>query len=133
MASHPNEIWTLDFLSDRLLHGRVFRALTLLDECSRYGFAVDPDFSYPSVSVVRKLEETSREHGYPKCLRVDNGPEFIASALEVWAHEHTVELLFIQPGKPTLIDLGCSLKPETEPMPGGVPTTARIRIVRSMA
>lgn len=101
LASHPNEIWTLDFLSDRLLHGRVFRALTLLDECSRYGFAVDPDFSYPSVSVVRKLEETSREHGYPKCLRVDNGPEFIASALEVWAHEHTVELLFIQPGKPT--------------------------------
>ncbi len=30
-ATHPNEIWTLDFLSDRLLHGRVFRALTLLD------------------------------------------------------------------------------------------------------
>jgi len=100
-ATHPNEIWTLDFLSDRLLHGRVFRALTLLDECSRYGLAVDPAFSYPSVSVVRTLDDTAREHGYPSCLRVDNGPEFIATALETWAHEHNVELLFIQPGKPT--------------------------------
>ena len=54
-ATHPNEIWTLDFLSDRLLHGRVFRALTLLDECSRYAFAVDPAFSYPSISVVELL------------------------------------------------------------------------------
>lgn len=101
LAKRPNDIWTLDFLSDRLLHGRVYRLLTLLDECSRYGFAVDPDFSYPSISVVRKLEETAREHGYPQCLRVDNGPEFIASALETWAHEHGTELLFIQPGKPT--------------------------------
>ncbi len=29
------------------------------------------------------------------------GQDFIASALEIWAHNHTVELLFIQPGKPT--------------------------------
>jgi putative transposase len=77
------------------------RALTLLDECSRYALAVDPAFSYPSTSVVRTLEDVAREHGYPKCLRVDNGPEFIASALEAWSYEHTVELLFIQPGKPT--------------------------------
>lgn len=100
-AERPNDIWTMDFVSDRLLHGRVFRTLTLLDERSRYALAVDPAFSYPSVSVVRTLEEATREHGYPKSLRVDNGPEFVASALETWAHAHEVELLFIQPGKPT--------------------------------
>ena len=100
-AERPNDIWTMDFVSDRLLHGRVFRSLTLLDERSRYALAVDPAFSYPSASVVRTLDDAVREHGYPKCLRVDNGPEFIASALETWAHEHGVELLFIQPGKPT--------------------------------
>ena len=54
-AERPNDIWTMDFVSDRLLHGRVFRALTLLDECSRYAMAVDPAFSYLSVSVVRTL------------------------------------------------------------------------------
>lgn len=100
-ADRPNDIWTMDFVSDRLLHGRVFRALTLLDECSRYALAIQPEFSYPSASVVCTLERAAREHGYPCFLRVDNGPEFIASALELWAHDHGIELLFIQPGKPT--------------------------------
>ncbi len=100
-AVAPMDIWTMDFLSDRLLHGRTFRTLTLEDEFSRYGLAVDPAFSYPSTSVVRKLEDVAREHGYPNMLRVDNGPEFIATALEQWALEHAVKLLFIQPGKPT--------------------------------
>lgn len=100
-SERPNDIWTMDFVSDRLLHGRVFRALTLLDECSRFALAIQPEFSYPSASVVHTLEQAARDHGYPCCVRIDNGPEFIASALERWADDHQVELLFIQPGKPT--------------------------------
>ncbi len=34
-------------------------------------------------------------------LRMDNGPEFISLALAEWAEKHTVQLEFIQPGKPT--------------------------------
>ena len=64
-ALQPNDVWTMDFVSDRLLHGRNFRALTLVDEFSRFSFAVDPNFSYPSISVVRLLEQIAREHGYP--------------------------------------------------------------------
>src|SRR6185437_8010002 len=78
-----------------------FRVHTLLDECSRYALSVFGAFSFPSAAVVAKLEEVALEHGYPKCLRVDNGPEHIASVLERWAHDHGVELLFIEPGKPT--------------------------------
>lgn len=100
-SDRPNDIWTMDFVSDRLLHGRVFRTLTLLDEYSRCALAVRPEFSYPSASVICTLEQAARDHGYPRCVRVDNGPEFVASALEIWAQDHDVELLFIQPGKPT--------------------------------
>lgn len=57
--------------------------------------------SLTQVSVVRTLEQAAHDRGYPRCLRADNGPEFIASALETWANDHNVELLFIQPGKPT--------------------------------
>lgn len=100
-ATRPNEIWTMDFLADRLLHGRRFRVHTLLDECSRYPFSIFGAFSFPSVAVVAKLEEAAKDYGYSKCVRVDNGPEHIASPLERWADGHNVDLLFIAPGKPT--------------------------------
>lgn len=36
-------------------------------------------------------------------LHMDNGPEFISLALAEWAEKHTVQLDFIQLGKPTQI------------------------------
>ena len=39
--------------------------------------------------------------GYPNKLRMDNGPEFISTALAEWAEEHNIQLDFIRPGKPT--------------------------------
>ncbi len=39
--------------------------------------------------------------GYPKQIRLDNGPELISHKLAQWADAHGVELAFIQPGKPT--------------------------------
>ncbi|MDQ2664111.1 MAG: IS3 family transposase [Candidatus Eremiobacteraeota bacterium] len=100
-ATRPNEIWAMDFLADRLIHGRAFRVLTVLDELAKYAHAVDPAFSYTSASVVQTLESIAHEHGYPAFLRVDNGPEMIAGKLDDWSTEHGVTLLFIQPGKPT--------------------------------
>lgn len=38
---------------------------------------------------------------YPKCIRVDNGPEFVSKDLDLWAYMHGVTLNFSRPGKPT--------------------------------
>ena len=37
----------------------------------------------------------------PRQLRVDNGPEMISNSLISWCREHNIELVHIQPGKPT--------------------------------
>jgi len=100
-ATRPFEGWTLDFVHDRLYGGRAFRTLTMEDEFSRTGLALEMAFSFPSRSVVAVLDNVAAVYGYPKYLRVDNGTELTSKLMQQWSEEHDVELLFIQPGKPT--------------------------------
>lgn len=58
------------------------------------------DYSLPALRVIRVLDQIAQWRGYPKHLRIDNGPEFVSSALAKWATQHHVSLAFIQPGKP---------------------------------
>lgn len=100
VATRPNERWSMDFVSD-VAGGRRYRALTVLDECTREAVAIEVDTSLPGQRVVRVLERLSVERGKPAEIITDNGPEFTSLVLDRWAHENGVELHFIQPGKPT--------------------------------
>lgn len=100
-AERPNDCWSLDFMSDSLTDGRSYRTLNVIDDYNREGLAVEVDHSLPSERVVRVLDQVAEERGYPRKLRSDNGPEFIARAITTWAEENEVELAPIQPGKPT--------------------------------
>lgn len=62
---------------------------------------MEVDQALPSERVVRVLDQVAEERGYPRKLRSDNGPEFIARAITTWAEENEVERAPIQPGKPT--------------------------------
>ncbi len=42
-----------------------------------------------------------REIGFPRTIRVDQGPEFISKDLDLWAYRRGVMLDFSRPGKPT--------------------------------
>ena len=96
----PNLCWSLDFMRDSLDNGRAFRVLNIIDDFNREALCAEIDFSIPSERVVRVLDNLAEYRGYPARLRSDNGPEFIAQALEMWALEHAVVLDFIEPGKP---------------------------------
>jgi putative transposase len=96
----PNHCWSVDFMSDRLTDGRNFRAMTLIDDFNRESLDLEVDHSLPSERVVRVLDRVAQERGYPKKLRSDNGPEFIAQPLARWAETHGIQLAFIKPGKP---------------------------------
>ena len=87
-------------MSDALYRGRRFRTLNVLDDGVREALRIVIDTSIPSGRVVRTLEQISAWRGYPKALRLDNGPEMISSALALWCEEHGVYMRFIQPGKP---------------------------------
>ena len=47
------------------------------------------------------LDEVVETHGKPERIYLDNGPEFISKALDLWAYQAGVTRYFSRPGKPT--------------------------------
>ena len=95
-----NACWSLDFMSDCLENGRSFRTLNVLDDFNREALWIEVDWSLPAMRVTRVLDMLAVWRGYPKRIRVDNGPEFISRHMVAWAQEHAVAIEYIQPGKP---------------------------------
>jgi putative transposase len=96
-----NQVWSMDFMCDSLWDGRRFRLLNIIDDYNREVLAIEIDTSLPALRVVRVLEHLKQHRGLPKMIRVDNGPELISYRLDAWCKENKVQLIFIQPGKPT--------------------------------
>lgn len=99
-VENPNERWSMDFIHSRLINGRRFKSLTLIDDCSRESPAIETDTSIPGIRVVRVLDRLKETRGLPKVIVIDNGPEFSGRALDDWAWRNGVRLHFIDPGKP---------------------------------
>jgi putative transposase len=96
----PNDTWSMDFMHDALVSGRKFRVLNIIDDLNREALRIEPFFSIGSNLVIKILERLVMERGRPKSHRVDNGPEFISSALSEWCLDKGIKLVYIQPGKP---------------------------------
>lgn len=99
--SKINEVWSIDFMSDSLWDGRRIRLLNVIDDFNREVLTIETDTSLPTLRVIRSLEEIAQHRGYPRMIRVDNGPEFISAKLDIWSKERKIQLVFIQPGEPT--------------------------------
>jgi putative transposase len=97
----PNEVWSIDFMSDALVDGRKFRVLNVIDDFNRESLAIEIDTSLPARRVIRVLERIIARRGKPTCIRSDNGPEFISHLLREWCEANGIRLIYIQPGKPT--------------------------------
>lgn len=99
-ADRPNQIWSLDFVSDALSCGRKLRVLGIEDQFAREGLSLVVDTSLPGQRVVRELERLRLLRGTPKCIISDNGTELTSRAVLHWTAEHKVEWHYITPGKP---------------------------------
>lgn len=99
-ASCVNDVWSWDFVEDQTENGTRFRILTLLDEHTRQCLAVHAAWSIRAVDVITVVEAAFHRHGRPRHLRSDNGPEFIAYAIQDWLKEQEVKTIYIKPGSP---------------------------------
>jgi putative transposase len=95
-----NEVWSMDFMHDRLVDGRAFRTFNVLDDFNREGLGIEVDLSLPALRVIRALEQIIEWRGAPRALRCDNGPENISEQLRRWARDRNIDIRYIQPGKP---------------------------------
>ena len=96
-----NQEWALDFVHDVLNAGRSIRVLNVIDAYTRESLAMEVDTSFAGLRVTRVLDQIIRERGLPRAIRCDNGPELTSRHFLAWALDRKIDLVHIQPGKPT--------------------------------
>lgn len=98
----PNQQWSMDFVNDALANGRALRALTVVDNFTKEAPVIEVECSLSAPRVTRVLDEVIAWRGTsPESIRVDNGPEFTSRCFLSWAEQRGIQLVHIQPGKPT--------------------------------
>lgn len=98
--SAANHVWSYDFVFDTCASGQQLKCLTVTDEWTKEGLAIDVAGSIRSKRVIEVLARLVSERGAPKYLRSDNGPEFVSRALMQWIFNQGISTALIEPGKP---------------------------------
>ena len=99
-AKAANQVWSYDFVFDTCADGRQLKCLTVTDEFTKEGIAIDVAGSIRSPRVIEVLSRLVSERGAPNYLRSDNGPEFVSRALLAWITSQGIGTALIDPGKP---------------------------------
>jgi putative transposase len=74
----PNQVWSYDFVFDHCANGQQLKCLTVTDEFTKEGLAIDVDARIRSARVIDVLARLISARGAPTFLRSDNGPEFVS-------------------------------------------------------
>ncbi len=99
-AEHPDHVWCYDFVKDQTADGRPLKFLAVEDEFTRECLAIEAARSITAADVMRTLARLFAQRAAPRCLRSDNGPEFIAQAIQNGLKLSGVKTLYIEPGAP---------------------------------
>ena len=96
----PNHVWAYDFVEDRTHDGRKLRMLNIVDEFTREALAIRVARRLNSHDVIDVLSDLFILRGVPGHIRSDNGPEFIAKAVQAWITAVGAQTAYITPGSP---------------------------------
>ena len=75
-ALHSNHIWAIDIIEDRSEREGKIRILSIEDIHDRYAFPLALGRHMTCTIIADHLQQLLMEHGVPKLIRRDNGPEF---------------------------------------------------------
>jgi len=81
---HRNHVWSYDFVEDRIQDGRKYRMLSVLDEFTHECLAIRVARKLKAIDVIDVLSDLFILRGIPAPIRSDNGPEFVAQAVQEW-------------------------------------------------
>jgi putative transposase len=95
-----SQVWAIDFVFDACADGRQLKCVTVADEFTKEGLAIEVDARIRSGQVIEVLGRLVSERGAPAFLRCDNGPEFVARAVLKWIVDQGIGTALIDPGKP---------------------------------
>ena len=100
-AERAGHVWSYDFIFDQTEDGRRLKWLPICDEFSRELVALEVERRMEAKDVIRILEAAiEAKGGPPEFIRSDNGPEFIARAVQEWIRRKGFKTLYIKPGSP---------------------------------
>jgi transposase InsO family protein len=99
-AERPNHVWSYDFVEDRTHDGRKYRMLNVVDEFTRECLSIRINRKLKSSDVVDVLSDLFILRGVPEHIRSDNGPEFVAKAVQDWIAAVGAKTAYIEPGSP---------------------------------
>ena len=81
--SRANEVWSMDFVFDRTVEGRVIKCLTIVDDATHESVAIEVKRSISGHDVSRVLDRLALSRGLPKVIRTDNGKEFCGKTMVI--------------------------------------------------
>jgi putative transposase len=84
-ALAPNDCWSMDWMYDELYDGRRIWVLTLVDNFSRVCPGLWVTRHARAIDVVTALDRAVTQFGCPRTIRLDNGSQFTAKELDLWA------------------------------------------------
>ena len=96
----PGHVWAYDFVEDRTRDGRKFRLLCVVDEFTREALAIRVARRLGATDVIDLLSDLFILRGVPSHIRSDNGPEFVAKAVQGWITGVGAKTAYIEPGSP---------------------------------
>jgi len=97
---HKNHVWSYDFIEDRTHDGRRYRMLNVIDEFTHECLAIRIDRKLNGADIIDVLSDLFILRGVPGYIRSDNGPEFLAKAVQDWIAAVGASTAYIAPGSP---------------------------------